>query len=48
MDIASGNFLHKSVLKSQRGDYVDWQDNIAKLKQEERISAAVFEQFKQG
>ena len=48
MDIASGNFLQKSILKSQRGDYVDWQDNMAKLKQEERISAAVFEQFKQG
>ena len=48
MDIASGNFLHKSVLKSQRGDYVDWQDNLAKLKQEERISAAIYEQFKQG
>lgn len=48
MDIASGSLLQSNIDCGKREDYVDWRQNLTKLKERGKISAQVFEQFEAG
>lgn len=48
MDIASDTFLQEIIKHENHGSYVNWCENLVRLKKGEQISAQVFEQFKEG
>lgn len=48
MDIASDTFLQEIIKHKNHGSYVNWCENLVRLKKGEQISAQVFEQFKEG
>ena len=48
MDIDSGHQLQADISKHKRCDYVNWHQNLVRLKERKRISEQVFEQFQAG
>ena len=48
MDIDSGHQLRSDISKHKRCDYVNWHQNLVRLKERKRISEQVFEQFQAG
>lgn len=48
MDIASDTCLQEIIKHENHGSYVNWCENLVRLKKGEQISAQVFEQFKEG
>lgn len=48
MDIDSGQQLQADISKHKRCDYVNWHQNLVRLKERKRISEQVFEQFQAG
>ena len=48
MDIDSGHQLQADISKHKRCNYVNWHQNLVRLKERKRISEQVFEQFQAG
>ena len=48
MDIDSGHQLQADISKHKRCDYVNWHQNLVRLRERKRISEQVFEQFQAG
>lgn len=48
MDIDSGHQLQADISKHKRCDYVNWHQNLVRLKERKRISEQIFEQFQAG
>ena len=48
MDIDSGHQLQADISKHKRCDYVNWHQNLVRLKERKRISEQVFKQFQAG
>ena len=48
MDIDSGHQLQADISKHKRCDYVNWHQNLVRLKERKRIIEQVFEQFQAG
>lgn len=48
LDLASGNLLKENIRQKVRGEFVTWQDNLALLEKEGRISATSSEFYQEG
>ena len=48
MDIADSDKLHENLFQKVRGDFVNWTQNLALLKEEGEIDDRTFQLFKEG
>lgn len=48
LDIVSGEKLKKEINKAEPGDFINWQEKLAELLKEERISVDSFTNFQEG
>lgn len=48
MDIADSDKLHENLFQKVRGDFVNWKQNLALLKEEGEIDDRTFQLFKEG
>lgn len=48
LDIASGEKLKKEINKAEPSDFINWQEKLAELLKEERISVDSFTNFQEG
>lgn len=48
LDIVSGEKLKKEINKAESGDFINWQEKLAELLKEERISVDSFTNFQEG
>lgn len=48
LDIVSGEKLKKKINKAEPGDFINWQEKLAELLKEERISVDSFTNFQEG
>lgn len=48
MDIADSDKLHENLFQKVRGDFVNWKQNLALLKEEGEIDDRAFQLFKEG